>query len=146
MGAGKSFIERCVELYNAHEFESYMGLYAEDAVLTMPDGTFEGRAAIRERRASTLAAFADAAYIVESVVEKDDRFTDEWIFVGTHTGPLVLPDGSVLPPSGKRVEFRGMEFVEVRDGEIVVDNLYYDNLAIAAQLGVVPQGVPATAS
>jgi hypothetical protein len=38
-----------------------------------------------------------------------------------------------------------MEFVKVRDGKIVVDNLYYDNLTVVAQLGLIPQGVPATA-
>jgi predicted ester cyclase len=67
-----------------------------------------------------------------------------WVFVGTHTGPLVLPDGAELPPTGKRVEVSGMELVRVRDGKIVVDNLYYDNLAVAAQLGLLPQDVPTT--
>jgi ketosteroid isomerase-like protein len=38
----------------------------------------------------------------------------------------------------------GMEFVTVRDGKIVVDNLYYDNLAVATQFGLLPQ--PATTS
>ena len=64
--------------------------------------------------------------------------------MGTHTGPLVLPDGTELPPTGKRVEVKGMELVRVRDGKIVVDNLYYDNLAVAAQLGLLPQSVPTT--
>ena len=30
-----------------------------------------------------------------------------------------------------------MEFVQVRDGKVVVDNLYYDNMAVAFQLGLV---------
>ena len=38
-----------------------------------------------------------------------------------------------------------MELVRVKDGKVVVDNLYYDNLAVAAQLGVLPQDVPTTA-
>ena len=32
-----------------------------------------------------------------------------------------------------------MELVQVRDGKIVVDNLYYDNMAVAVQLGLVPE-------
>jgi hypothetical protein len=32
-----------------------------------------------------------------------------------------------------------MELVEVRDGKIVVDNLYYDNSAVMAQLGLAVQ-------
>jgi hypothetical protein len=73
-------------------------------------------------------------------------FADEWIFVGTHTGPFPLPDGTELPATGKRVEVSGMEFVQMRDGKIVVDNLYYDNLSIAAQLGLLPQPAPVSAS
>jgi hypothetical protein len=40
---------------------------------------------------------------------------------------------------------QGMELVKVRDEKVVVDNLYYDNLMIAAQLGLIPQPVDTTA-
>jgi hypothetical protein len=33
----------------------------------------------------------------------------------------------------------------VRDGKIVVDNLYYDSMAVVAQLGLVPVPEGATA-
>ncbi|HEX6395504.1 MAG TPA: hypothetical protein VFZ97_18870 [Acidimicrobiales bacterium] len=39
----------------------------------------------------------------------------------------------------------GTPTVVMRDGKIAVDNLYYDNLAVAAQLGLLPQNVTATA-
>ena len=38
------------------------------------------------------------------------------------------------------VEIRGMEVVQVRQGKIVPDALYYDNLASMAQLGLLPEG------
>jgi predicted ester cyclase len=116
-----------------------MDLYAEDASQIMPEGTFAGREAIRERLARDLIACPDIAWTVLSYVEQDNSFADEWSFVATHTGPFQLPDGSELPPTGRRVELRGMELVEVRDGKIVVDNLYYDNMAVLAQLGLVPE-------
>jgi steroid delta-isomerase-like uncharacterized protein len=146
MASYRSLLERYVELYNAGDLDGVMDLYAEDAVQWMPDGTFEGRSVIRERLARELVAFPDVHWDLVSFVEQGDAFADEWIFVGTHTGPLPLPDGTELPPTGKRVEMKGMEFVQMRDGKIVVDNLYYDNLAVAAQLGLFPQGAPATAS
>lgn len=109
----------------------------------MPEGTFEGRAAIRERLARDLVACPDIDWTVLSFVEQGDAFADEWSFVATHTGPFQLPDGGELPPSGRRVELRGMEYVAVHDGKIVVDNLYYDNMAVLAQLGLVAEGAPA---
>jgi predicted ester cyclase len=122
-----------------------MDLYAEDAVQIMPEGTFEGRSAIRERLNRELAGFSDLVYTVRSFVEQGDAFTDEWTTVG-HTGQLTLPDGTELPPTGKRVEIRGMEYAQVRDGKIVIDNLYYDNMALLAQLSLLPRGPTARSS
>jgi hypothetical protein len=41
------------------------------------------------------------------------------------------------------VAIKGMEYVEVRDGKIVVDNLYYDFMSAVAQLGLIPEGAAA---
>jgi steroid delta-isomerase-like uncharacterized protein len=141
MSFNKSLLERYVERYNAGDLDACMELYAEDAVQIMHDGTFAGRSAIRERLARDLTACPDAAYTVGSFVEQGGSFADEWTFAGTHTGPFLLPDGTQLPPTGKRLEIKGMELVQVRDGKIIIDNLYYDAMAILAQFGLLPQGV-----
>jgi steroid delta-isomerase-like uncharacterized protein len=143
MSANRNLLERYVELYNAGDLDACMDLYAVDAVQHMPDGTFEGRSTIHERLARELSGFPDINWIVNSFVEQGDTFADEWTFVGTHTGVYPLPDGTQLSPTGKRVELRGMEFVQMRDGKILIDNLYYDNMTVAVQLGVVPEGAPA---
>jgi steroid delta-isomerase-like uncharacterized protein len=143
MEANRKLLERYVELYNAGELDACMELYAEDAVQWMHDGLFEGVDAIQERLARDLTAFPDAKYVVESFVEDGDKFADEWTFTGTNTGPFRLPDGSEVPATGRLVEIKGMELVEVHDGKIVVDNLYYDFMAAVSQLGLVPEGAAA---
>jgi steroid delta-isomerase-like uncharacterized protein len=140
MSHHKSLLERYVERYNAGDLDTVMEMYAEDAIQTMPDGMFEGRSAIRQRLARDLSACPDATYTVGSFIEHGDTFADEWTFKGTHTGPFRLPDGTDVPPTGKRVEVKGMELVHVRDGKIIIDNLYYDNMAVLAQFGLIPQG------
>ena len=142
MGTYKWMLERYIERYNAGDLDGVMDLYADDAVQLMPDGTFVGREAITERLAKELVAFPDVQHRFISYVEQDDAFADEWIFEGTHTGPLTMPDGTQVPATGKRVVVRGMEIVELRDGKIVANNLYYDNLAVAGQLGLLPRGAP----
>jgi steroid delta-isomerase-like uncharacterized protein len=143
MSFNRDLLARYDEMYNQGDLDGVMDLYAEDAVQIMPEGTFEGRSAIRERLNRELAGFSDLVYTVSSFVEQGDAFADEWTTAGTHTGQLTLPDGTELPPTGKRVEIRGMEYVQVRDGKIVIDNLYYDNVALLAQLGLVPPGATA---
>lgn len=143
MDENRELLERYVELYNEGNLDACMELYAEDAVQWMHDGLFEGVEAIRERLARDLVAFPDARYTVVSFVEEGDRFADEWTFTGTNTGPFRLPDGTEVPATGRSVELKGMELVEVRGGKIVVDNLYYDFMAAVFQLGLVPEGVAA---
>jgi predicted ester cyclase len=141
MSPFRELLDRYVERYNAGDLDACMDLYADDAVQGMPDGIFEGRNAIHERLARELEAIPDVTHTVVSFVEQGDAFADEWTFVGTHTGPFLLPNAIVLAPTGKRVEVHGMEVVRVGPhGKIVVNNLYYDNLAVAVQLGLVPEG------
>jgi ketosteroid isomerase-like protein len=88
MGGYRSLLDRYVERYNAGDLDAVMDLYAEDAVQLMPDGT-EGRSAIRDRLAGT-----DASRICPSrrqLRRVGDAFADEWVFVGTHTGPVGCP-------------------------------------------------------
>jgi steroid delta-isomerase-like uncharacterized protein len=139
MSANRQLLDRYVERYNAGDLDGVMDLYAEDAVQIMPDGTYEGWSTVRERLAQELDGFTDLNHTVRSFVEQGDLFADEWTFVGTHTGSFRLPDGTELPPTGKRVEIRGMEVVRVRDGKIVLNSLYYDTMVVAVQLGLVPE-------
>jgi predicted ester cyclase len=141
----KALLDNYVEWYKTGDLDAIMALYADDAVQGMPDGVFRGSNTIRERLALELQAFSDIDWGYVSYVEQGDAFADEWYFIGTHTGPFRLPDGTDVPPTGKRVELHGMELVEMRDGKIVVDNLYYDNLTIAVQLGLIPEPVSTTA-
>ena len=144
MSANRKLLDRYVEQYNAGDLDGVMDLYGEDAVQNMPDGTFVGRDAIKDRLAQELIAFPDVNHVVRSFVEQGDAFCDEWTFAGTHTGSLLLPDGRELAPTGKRIEVRGMEYCQVNDdGKLTVDTLYYDNLAVLVQLGLLPEAVPA---
>ena len=140
MSANRKLLDQYVERYNEGDLDGVMDLYAEDAVQIMPDGTYEGWSSVRDRLAQELDGFTELNHTVRSFIEQDDLFADEWTFVGTHTGPFRLPDGRELPATGKRVEIRGMEVVQVRDGKIVLNTLYYDNIASLAQLGLIPEG------
>jgi predicted ester cyclase len=139
MSFNRDFLDLYVARYNQGDLDGVMDLYAEDAVQNMPDGSFTGRPAIRERLAQELDAFSDVNHTVRSFVEQGEAFCDEWTFAGTHTAPMLLPDGRELAPTGKRVEIKGMELCLMRGEKLIVNTLYYDNLAVAAQLGLLPE-------
>lgn len=139
MSVNRELLDLYVARYNADDLDGVMDLYADDAVQSMPDGVFTGRSAIRQRLAQELNAFSDVNHTVRSFVEHGEAFCDEWTFAGTHTAPLLLPDGRELASTGRQVEIKGMEYCVMRDGKLFVDAVYYDNMAVAAQLGLVPE-------
>ena len=139
MSSIKDQAEQGAQLYNAGDVEGLVNLYTEDATLVTPFGTAQGRAAIREALSRDKAAFPDRTLTLDVSVEQGDTIANEWTVAGTHTGPLVMPDGTELPPTGKRIELKGMELVQVRDGKITVHHQYWDNMAVAGQLGVLPE-------
>jgi len=135
----REFLDLYVARYNAGDLDGVLDLYAEDAVQNMPDGTFVGRCAIHERLALELNAFTDVNHTVRSFVGQGDAFCDEWTFEGTHAAPLPLPDGHELAPTGRHIEIAGMEYCLMRNGKLIVNTLYYDNVSVLAQLGLVPE-------
>ena len=85
------------------------------------------------------AAFPERTVTIDVTVEQGDTAAFEWSWVATNTGPLVMADGTELPPTGKRVEVKGMELVQVRDGKAAVHHQYWDSMTVAGQLGVLAE-------
>ncbi len=127
---------QAIKLFNAGDIDGFCELYAEDAVLSSPDGTYAGRSAIRDYWTKQKAGFAGYHLAVGTAAETGDCTLDEFTWSGTNTGPLYLPDGSELPATGKSVEIKGMELTQVRGDKFVVHKLYWDNMAVLAQLGL----------
>jgi predicted ester cyclase len=138
MSSVRDAFEQAIGFYNAGDMDGLVDSYTEDAVLVTPTGTFEGRAAIREQSSREKAAFPDRAVTAGVIVEQGDTIAAELTFAGTHMGPLVRPDGTEVPPTGKRVEMLGMSLVHVRGGKAAVHHQYWDNMAFGRQLGLVP--------
>ena len=57
-------------------------------------------------------------------------------FTGTFTGPLELPDGTVIEPTGKSFEVVFSTIARWQDGKIVEEHLKYDNSLFLQQIGL----------
>ena len=53
---------------------------------------------------------------IDVMVEQGDTIATEWTWVATNTGPLVMPDGTEVPPTGNRVETKGWTWREYATG------------------------------
>jgi ketosteroid isomerase-like protein len=121
------------------ELEKATDCYAADAVLVAPEGTFKGRSQIEDYFRSWTEPWTDTVFEVSTKASWDDRVLDEWICRATNSGAISLPTGESVPPTGNRVAVRGVDVCTVRGGAIVEHHIYYDQVELLGQLGLLPE-------
>lgn len=139
MGSAREVGDRAVEAFNAHDETRMRALYAENAVFEAPgDVRLEGPDAITAYAMGWLNAFPDARITVHTDLEAGDRVVHEFTFEGTHEATLASPAGDV-PATGRRLVGRGVEVLRVEGDKIVEDHLYFDQVQVMTQLGLMPE-------
>ncbi len=105
--------------------------YVDDFVAI---GEVRGREAIRAFFSEVFAAFPDLTMTVDRSVADEKSAAVQWHVVGTFTG------GSFqgILPTGHRVEIRGTDVMEVAEGLVQHNTIYYDGAAFARQIGMLP--------
>ena len=137
MGQARDLMDRATEAYFSKDFDTLRTLYAPNVVATTPDaGTLNGVDALLEWNSALEEAFPDMRYELTGAHEAGDCAIDQGDVIGTHSGPLRLPDGSSIPPTGKQVRMRSADLATVRDGKIVRHDFYFDQLDMLMQLGL----------
>jgi steroid delta-isomerase-like uncharacterized protein len=109
--------------------------YREDCVVDIvPIGVFRGRQALVDFFREAFAAVPDLETTVTRVVAGETQAAVEWRMSGNFTGGPFQG----IEPTGKHVELRGLDLMEIEDGETVSNTAYYDGAAFARQVGMLP--------
>ena len=137
MGEAREVMDRITEAAMSNDVETLKQLYAPDAVTETPDeGTLRGADAITAWLAGFAEAFPDGSWEGSQAYECGDTAIDEGFLVGTHTGPLVLPDGQSIPATGKSVRLRACDVATVQNGRATSHRFYFDQMELLQQLGL----------
>ncbi|MFI8521082.1 ester cyclase [Streptomyces sp. NPDC085481] len=140
MGEARTVMDRLTEAVTKPDLDAIAELFAEDAVALTPDeGEIRGRDAIVEYWRSLAEPIPDATFTPLHQYEIGDTAIDEGIYSGVNTGPIPLPTGETLPPTGKTVNIRGVDLATVKDGRIESYRLYFDQMEFLDQLGLLPE-------
>ena len=87
-------------------------------------------------------AFPDARITVHNEVVEGEWVVQEFTFTGTHEDTLMSPAGEIAP-THKTLNGRAVQIFRV-EGETIADTrLYFDQVQVMTQLGLMPE--PATA-
>jgi steroid delta-isomerase-like uncharacterized protein len=109
-------------------------LVTDDGDYRTPMGRLPGKDAIRQYLAAFDAAFPDAHFDLEHVIESGGTVAVEGVYQGRHEGPLALPDGSALPATGRNVHAPFATMLTVDGGRITSHRPYWDLAGFMAQL------------
>jgi predicted ester cyclase len=143
MGDAQAVATAFVDAFNAHDETRIRELNSEHAVFEGPgDVRLEGRDATTGYAMSWLNAFGDARITVHDEIVAGDWVVQEFVFEGTHTAPLQTPVGEV-PATNRQLRGRGVQVLRIEDGSVVDTRLYFDQMDVMTQLGLIPE--PATA-
>lgn len=142
MGQAREVMDRLTTAMGDKDKDTLSSCYAADAVAFTPDqGEIRGRDAISNYLFEFWVALPDVRYDYTDRHESGDVAIDEGIIVGTHTGPLNLPTGESLPPSGREVRVRSCDVARVENGEITSHHFYFDQMEFLGQLGLLPESL-----
>lgn len=84
-----------------------------------------------------LAGFPEMDYEVTRTIVAEEVVVTQWIFTGTHTGPLEPPVFERrMNPTGRTIRFRGVSIYDVSDGLIQRETMYMDLATLMVELGV----------
>jgi len=86
-----------------------------------------------------VTALPDIHFEVLHVLAEGDHVLIHWTGSGTHAERLATLTGETIPPTRRRATVSGAMLTEVRDGEIVRESSYWDQLSLLAQLGITDQ-------
>lgn len=89
-------------------------LLSSDSIGWMEGRTITGPTDFKDARRTLLHVFPDLSIRVEDVIEQDDKVAVRWTASATHRG-----EGLGMPPTNRKVAFRGMTWLEFRDGRVV---------------------------
>jgi hypothetical protein len=110
---GQKLTDYCME----KDAEACAACYTDDAELASPLGTARGTAEIRQFFEGWFAAFEDYD-IVDDLTEDGDTLHCDSVCKATHVGPMELPNGEVLPATGRRITINAHE-VTLWEGDLI---------------------------
>lgn len=145
MPASLETARRVVEAFNSHDEERIRARYAPDVDFEAPgDVRLQGADAVTGYAMAWLRAFPDARVEVHNELAAGDWVVHEFTFKGTHEETLSGPDGDI-PATHRRLEGRGTQVLRF-DGDLVVtEHLYFDQVQVLTQLGLMPEPAAAGA-
>ena len=98
---------------------------------SLPEGELHGREAFEAYLREIRSAFPDWHVVADDLLVSDGIVMKEWTITGTHEGEF-----QGVPPTGREIEFNGMDKIVIADGKVQEARLYHNPRELPEQLGL----------
>lgn len=124
------------QAWNSHDMERVLSFYSPDCVGSDVGqaNLLHGHAGLRAMLEMYWRAFPDLQFVVTNTVIQDSSVAIVWVAEGTHQGPIMN-----IPPTGHKVEVRGVSIIDVKDGLIVHGQYIWDLAGMLRHMGLLPE-------
>lgn len=122
------------ETLNQRNLDALCEYWADDIVNFWPFTTYRGAAEVRAYFAELFAAVPDCQIHVEKNAGEGDTVFVRWRLNGTATGQ----PWRGIECSGTRLDIQGVDCFTVRNGKVVQNIIFFDQLDFARQIGLMP--------
>jgi len=127
-------------LFNARDWAALDPVHHPDMIAYIPGSAqpIYGREAHSKAMKDLVASFPDIRVHLPYPIQFGDG---DWITVvtnatGTFTGNLTLPDGTVVPPTGKAFDLEFGQTSKWEGDQLIVISAFFDTALQARQLGM----------
>jgi len=129
-------IDRYNAAWNAHDLDAIMAMHASDMVFENHTAgeSAEGEEA-RAHIGSIFATWPDIEFTTQRLYVRDGLVVQEWTAAATHANTMRRGD-LVAEPTGKRVEWDGLDVIPFEDGLVKRKDVYSDSVSILRQVGL----------
>jgi steroid delta-isomerase-like uncharacterized protein len=133
----QELIDRYNAAWNAHDVEAIVSMHTDDSVFEnhVTGDVKVGREEIGRAIAGIFAVFPDLSFETRRAYVRKDLVVQEWTARGTHQGPMTR-SGIEVQPTGRKVEYKGMDVIPIRDGLVARKDVYSDSITLLRQLGL----------
>jgi steroid delta-isomerase-like uncharacterized protein len=137
--------DKHIAAFNAHDPGALARNETPDIEFEAPGVKLRGREQVADFFGAYWRAFPDALVTLRSRMIDGETVVSENVLTGTHTGPLFTPGGDI-PPTGRRIETHGVAVQRVSAGLVASEHLYFDQVELLTQLGMLPKSTEAVGS
>jgi steroid delta-isomerase-like uncharacterized protein len=147
MGDPSEVAERGLQAWRSRDVEGFAATFAEDATFTAPGGLqLQGRDGARQFYGVWNEAVPDSEITIDRRHSCGSVVVEQGVFSGTHTGNLTTPDGQTIPATGRSLSVPYVEVFDIEADQVATTRLYFDQVELLTQLGLMPAAEAAAAS